>query len=119
MKYNIYVVVVLIVLLCLFCLLSSGVFKKRALLNKLGRLNSSAYQPDSEGANYPIRIICWAFREVALQDVGFDNNQYGLQPLTHVSFRCEVPTPSVFERRLTITLEPHILKHHIPELTNL
>ena len=34
------------------------------------------------------------FRDVVFQDdVGFEHNS--LKPLTHISFRCEVPTPSV------------------------
>ena len=38
------------------------------------------------------------------------------KPLTHISFRCEVPTPSVGEAQSTIVLKSHILKHQIPEL---
>ena len=33
----------------------------------------------------------WVFRGVVFQDVGFEHNS--LKPLTHISFRCEVPTP--------------------------
>ena len=58
--------------------------------------------------------MVWLFRDVVFQDVGFENNSF--KPLTHISFRCEVPTPSVFEGRWTIMIKPHILKHHIPEL---
>ena len=62
--------------------------------------------------------ICWVFRDVAFQDVGFENNS--LKPLTDIiSCRCEVPTPSVVEGQSTIMFKPHILKHHIPELPNL
>ena len=38
------------------------------------------------------------------------------KPLTHISFRCEVLTPSVVEGQSTIMCRPHILKPHIPEL---
>ena len=48
------------------------------------------------------------------QDVGFENNM--LKPLAHISFRCEVPTPSVVEGQSTVMFKPRILKHHIPEL---
>ena len=41
------------------------------------------------------REIFWVFRDVVFQDVGFEN--YSFKPLTHISFRCEVPTPSVVE----------------------
>ena len=51
----------------------------------------------------------WVFRDVA-----FENNS--LKPLTHISFRCEVPTASVFEGHYTIIIKPRILKHRIPEL---
>ena len=54
------------------------------------------------------------FRGVVFQDVGFEHN--GFKPLTHMSFRCEVPTPSVVEGQQYIGFKPHILKHHIPEL---
>ena len=54
------------------------------------------------------------FRDVVFQDVGFQD--YSLKPLTHISFSCEVPTPSVFVGQSTIMFKPHILKHHIPEL---
>ena len=40
------------------------------------------------------------------------------KPLAHVSFRCEVPTPSVFEDQQTMSFKPRILEHHIPELPN-
>ena len=33
-----------------------------------------------------------------------------LKPLTHIGFRCEVPTPSVFEGQQTITFNPHVLQ---------
>ena len=56
----------------------------------------------------------WVFRVVVFQDVGFQTNM--LKPLTHISVRCEVPAPSVFERQSTIMFKPHILKHYIPEL---
>ena len=39
-----------------------------------------------------------------------------VKPLTHISFRCEVPTPSVVEGPQHIIFKPHILKRHIPEL---
>ena len=54
------------------------------------------------------------FRDVVFQDVGFENDSF--KPLTHISFRCEVPTSSVFEGQSTIMIKPHILKHRIPEL---
>ena len=44
------------------------------------------------------------------------------KPPHHLSFRCEVPTPSVSEGQSTTTtiiVKPHILKHHIPELPKL
>ena len=57
------------------------------------------------------------FRDVVFQDVGFESNSS--KPLAHISFRCEVPTTSVFEGQSSITIKPpHILKHHIPELPN-
>ena len=37
----------------------------------------------------------WVFRDVVLQDVGVHNTS--CKPLAHISFRCEVPIPSVFE----------------------
>ena len=39
-----------------------------------------------------------------------------LKPLTHINFRCEVPTPSVLRVNDMLLFKPHILKHHIPEL---
>ena len=62
-------------------------------------------------------IIDWVFRDVVFQDVGFQTTSF--KPLTHISFRCEVPTPSVVEGQSNIMFKPHILKHHIPELPNL
>ena len=56
----------------------------------------------------------WVFRDVVFQDVRLD--MIVLKPLTHIRFRCEVPTPSVFEGQSTIMFKPHILKHRIPEL---
>ena len=37
----------------------------------------------------------WVFRDVVFQDVGFQNTSF--LPLTYISCRCEVPTPSVVE----------------------
>ena len=38
----------------------------------------------------------------------------------HISFRCDVPTPSVFEvNQLLTILKRHILKNHVPELPTL
>ena len=54
------------------------------------------------------------FGDVAFQDAGFERNS--LKPVTHISFRCEVPTLSVAEGQSAIMFKPHILKHHIPEL---
>ena len=46
-------------------------------------------------------------RDVVLQDVVLRNTS--LEPLTHISFRCEVPTPSVFEGRSTKVVQtPHL-----------
>ena len=39
-----------------------------------------------------------------------------LNPLAHISFRCEVPRPSVFESQSTTIFKLHILKRHIPGL---
>ena len=39
--------------------------------------------------------VIWVFRDVVFQDMGFEHNS--IQPLTHISFRCEVPTPCVVE----------------------
>ena len=50
------------------------------------------------------------------QDVGFQHAD--LKPLTHVSFRGEVPTPSVVEGQSAISFKPHILEHHIPVHTD-
>ena len=63
-----------------------------------------------------MNAMVWVFRDVVFQDVEFQNTS--LKPLNHVSFRCEVPIPSVFEGQSTITFKPHILKFHIPELPN-
>ena len=68
-------------------------------------------------AQTPTAAFCakiWAFRDVVFQDVVFQDTS--LTPLTHIIFRCEVPTPPVFEGQSTIMIKPHILKHHIPEL---
>ena len=54
------------------------------------------------------------FREVVFQGVGFEHTSF--KPVAHISFRCEVPTPSVVEGQSAIMFKPHILKHHIPEL---
>ena len=35
------------------------------------------------------------FRDVVFQDVGFEKNSF--ETLTRIGFRCEVPTPAVFE----------------------
>ena len=40
-----------------------------------------------------LRTNIWVFRDVVFQDVGFQTNK--LKPLTQISFRWEVPTPSV------------------------
>ena len=37
--------------------------------------------------------VDWVFRDVVFQGVGFRTSS--LNPLTHISFRCEFPTPSV------------------------
>ena len=58
----------------------------------------------------------WVFRDVLFQDVWFQNTIS--PPLTHISFRCEVPTPSVDEGQPTIIFKPHVLKHRVPELPN-
>ena len=42
------------------------------------------------------------FRDVVFQDVVFQN--VCLEPLARISFRCEVPTPSVFEGQQAIGL---------------
>ena len=42
---------------------------------------------------FSVHTIHWVFRDVVLEDVGCQNAS--LNPLTHVSFRWEVPTPSV------------------------
>ena len=39
----------------------------------------------------------WVFRDVVFQDVGSEHNMF-IKPLAHISFRCEVPTPSVLLR---------------------
>ena len=52
-------------------------------------------------------FIC-VFRDVVFQAVGFEHNTD--KPLTHISFRCEVPTPSVFEGQETITVSFHNFK---------
>ena len=62
----------------------------------------------------PLPASPWALRDVVFQDVGFEHNS--CKPITHISFRYEVPTPSVFEGQSTIIFKPHILKHQIPEL---
>ena len=38
------------------------------------------------------RTLAWVFRDVTFRDVGFQHTIF--TPLTHISFRCEVPTPS-------------------------
>ena len=48
---------------------------------------------------------------VVFEDVGFESNS--LEPLTHISCRCEVPTPSVAEGQPTVIINPPILKHFI------
>ena len=48
-------------------------------------------------APWTFRHKSWVLRDVVFQDVGFENNSF--KPLTHISFRCEVPTPSVVEGR--------------------
>ena len=63
-----------------------------------------------------LQCSTWVFGDVVFQDVGFEHNS--LKPLIHSSFRCDVPTPSVVEGQSTIIIQPHILKHHIPELPN-
>ena len=60
--------------------------------------------------------ILWVFRNVVFQDVGFEH--IGFEPLKHIGFRCEVPTPSLVEGQSTIMFKPHVLEHHIPELPN-
>ena len=55
----------------------------------------------------------WVLRDVVFQDVGFQT--ISLKSLSHISFRCEVPTPSVVEGQSTIMFRPQSLKHHIPE----
>ena len=46
--------------------------------------------------NHPLRKTwAWVFRDVVFQDAGFQNTSF--KPLAHISCRCEVPTPSVFE----------------------
>ena len=52
----------------------------------------------------------WCFRMWGLKLI------ISSKPLTDISFRCEVLTPSVFEGQSTIIIKPQILKHHIPEL---
>ena len=54
------------------------------------------------------------FGDVVFQDAVFQNTS--LKPVAHISFRCEVPTPSLLEGQQTIIVKPHILKRHIPEL---
>ena len=49
-----------------------------------------------------------------VSECGFQHTS--LKPLTHTSFRCEVPILSVSEGQPTIILKSHILKHHIPQL---
>ena len=46
--------------------------------------------------------VTWVFRDVRFK------------PLTHISFRCEVPTHSVDEGQQTTIIKRRILKHHIP-----
>ena len=60
------------------------------------------------------RHLVGVFRDVVFQDVGFERNT--VNPLTHISYRCEVPTPSVVEGQSISIFTPPILKHHIPEL---
>ena len=60
------------------------------------------------------RCLRWALRHVMFEDVGFQN--LNVQPLIHISCRCEVRTPSVVEGQSTIIFKSHILEHHIPEL---
>ena len=43
----------------------------------------------------PERRGHWVFSDVVFQDAGFQTTRF--KPLTHISFRCEVPTPSVVE----------------------
>ena len=62
-----------------------------------------------------MRRAIWVFTDVVFQDVGFQT--ISLKPLTHISIRCEVPTPSVFGGSINHDVQtPNILKHHIPEL---
>ena len=42
-------------------------------------------------AGQPVEDL-WVLRDVVLQDAGFQTTSF--KPLTHISFRCEVPTPS-------------------------
>ena len=70
---------------------------------------------ESSDRSFSGLISTWVFRDVVFQDVGFEHNNIS-KPLTHISYRCEVPTPSVVEDQSTIMLNPHILKHHIPEI---
>ena len=53
--------------------------------------------------------LSWVLRDVVFQDVGFQTTS--LKPLTHISFRWEVPTPSVVEGQTTISFKPHILEY--------
>ena len=39
----------------------------------------------------------WVFRDVVFQDVVRQTASF--KPVPHISFRCEIPTPSVFEGR--------------------
>ena len=59
-------------------------------------------------------IGCLGMSCFRIQGVGLQNTSF--KPLTFISLRREVPTPSVFEGQSTIMFKSHILKHHIPEL---
>ena len=64
----------------------------------------------------PTSSVSWVLRDVVFQDVGFETNSCIPLTVTHLSFRCEVPTPSIVEGQSPISIKPHILKRHIPEL---
>ena len=66
-------------------------------------------RPDRSNRDLIGRSDMWCFRM-------WGSKLLYSRPLTHISFRCEVPTPSIVEGRSTTIVEPHILKHHIPEL---
>ena len=82
-----------------------------------GNVTNTADPCGKDWQNQVSWVKTWVLRDLVFRDVEFGDDRF--RPLTHIRFRCEVPTPSVVEGQSTIIFKPHILKHHIPELPNI